>query len=94
MKKGVHRGPSVDSFLIGERLYDELKTIAAKEAIAWQLQQAMKKQRISKKKLEPYDSWLIHTQLSMAGLEPANQTFRRHSRLEHWITGSRPVMER
>ena len=51
MKKNQHRGPSLDSFLIEEGLHDELKAIVAKETIAWQLQQAMKKQHISKKKL-------------------------------------------
>jgi antitoxin HicB len=51
MKKNKHRGPTLDSFLIEEGLHDELKTIVAKEAIAWQMQQAMKKRNISKKRL-------------------------------------------
>jgi len=51
MKKNKHRGPTLDSFLIEEGLHDELKTLVAKEAIAWQLQQAMAKKRISKKRL-------------------------------------------
>ena len=51
MKKNKHRGPTLDSFLIEEGLYEELKAIVAKEAIAWQLQEAMKKQHISKKRL-------------------------------------------
>ena len=51
MKKNQHRGPTLDSFLIEEGLHDELKTIVAKEAIAWQLQQAMKAKHISKKRL-------------------------------------------
>ena len=51
MKKNKHRGPTLDSFLIEEGLHEELKAIVAKEAIAWQLQQAMKKQNISKKRL-------------------------------------------
>ncbi len=51
MKKNKHRGPTLDSFLIEEGLHEELKAIVAKEAIAWQLQQAMKKQHISKKRL-------------------------------------------
>lgn len=48
--KNSHRGPTLDSFLIEEGIHDELKTIVAKEAIAWQLQ-AMKKKHISKKRL-------------------------------------------
>lgn len=51
MKKNKHRGPTLDSFLIEEGLHEELKAIVAKEAIAWQLRQAMKKQHISKKRL-------------------------------------------
>ena len=51
MKKSKHRGPTLDSFLIEEGFHDELKAIVAKEAIAWQLQKAMKKRHISKKRL-------------------------------------------
>jgi antitoxin HicB len=50
MKK-KHRGPSLNSFLVEEGIYDELRGIVAKEAIAWQLQQAMKKRNITKKQL-------------------------------------------
>ena len=51
MKKNKHRGPTLESFLEEEGLHEELKAMVAKEAIAWQLQQAMAKQHISKKKL-------------------------------------------
>ena len=51
MTKNVHRGPTLDSFLREEGLFDDLKAVVAKEAIAWQLQQAMKKENISKKRL-------------------------------------------
>ena len=51
MKKNKHRGPTLESFLVEEGLHDELKAIVVKEAIAWQLQQAMAKHHISKKKL-------------------------------------------
>ena len=51
MKMNKHRGPTLESFLIEEGLHEELKAIVAKEAIAWQLQQAMKVQHISKKRL-------------------------------------------
>ena len=47
----THRGPALESFLIDEGIHEELKAIVAKEAIAWQLQQAMKAQRISRKRL-------------------------------------------
>jgi antitoxin HicB len=51
MTRNKHRGPTLDSFLIAEGIHEELKATVAKEAISWQLQQAMKKKRITKKKL-------------------------------------------
>jgi antitoxin HicB len=52
MKKAKkHRGPTLDSVLKEEGLYDELKSVVVKEAIAWQFQQALAKKRMSKKKL-------------------------------------------
>jgi antitoxin HicB len=46
-----HRGPTLDAFLEEEGVGDELKAIVAKEAIAFQLEKAMKKKRITKVKL-------------------------------------------
>jgi antitoxin HicB len=46
-----HRGPTLDAFLEEEGVRDELKAIVAKEAIAFQLEKAMKKKRITKVKL-------------------------------------------
>jgi antitoxin HicB len=51
MSKHKHRGPTLDSFLEEEGIREELKSIAAKEATAFQLEKAMKKNRISKVKL-------------------------------------------
>jgi hypothetical protein len=51
MTKNRHRGQTLDSFLKEEGIYDELKAIVTKEAIVWQLQQAMAKKRISKKRM-------------------------------------------
>ena len=51
MKNKKHRGPTLDSFLEKEGLKEELSAIVAKERIAFQLQQAMKKKRITKVKL-------------------------------------------
>ncbi len=51
MKSKKHRGPTLDSFLEKEGLKEELSAIVAKERIAFQLQQAMKKKRITKVKL-------------------------------------------
>lgn len=46
-----HRGPSLDSFLKDEGVYDELHELVAKEALVWQLQREMKKRRMTKSKL-------------------------------------------
>jgi antitoxin HicB len=51
MTKSKHRGPTLDSFLEGEGIRQELQVIVAKERIAFQLSQAMKKKRITKVKL-------------------------------------------
>ncbi len=36
-----YRGPTLDSFLKQECVYDELKSVVVKEAIAWQFQQTL-----------------------------------------------------
>jgi antitoxin HicB len=51
MKAKKHRGPTLDAFLQEEGLTEELSAIVTKERIAFQLQQAMKKKRITKVKL-------------------------------------------
>ena len=51
MKANKHKGPTLDAFLQEEGINEELSIIVAKECIAFQLQQAMKKKRISKVKL-------------------------------------------
>jgi antitoxin HicB len=51
MSKHKHEGPSLNSFLEEEGIADELHAVVEAEAIAWQLERAMKKQKISKKKL-------------------------------------------
>ena len=50
-KTHKHRGQTLESFLEEEGIKDELKVIATKERIAFQLAQAMKKKRITKVKL-------------------------------------------
>jgi antitoxin HicB len=51
MTSNKHRGPTLNAFLEEEGLKDELSAIVGKERIAFQLQQAMKKKRITKVKL-------------------------------------------
>jgi len=46
-----HMGSSIDNFLKEEGIFEEAQVQAVKEVVAWQLAQAMKKQKISKNKM-------------------------------------------
>jgi antitoxin HicB len=46
-----HIGSSIDDFLKEEGIFQEAQAQAVKEVVAWQLAEAMKKQKISKNKL-------------------------------------------
>jgi antitoxin HicB len=46
-----HIGSSLDDFLREEGIFEETQTQAIKEVVAWQLAEAMKKQKISKNKM-------------------------------------------
>jgi antitoxin HicB len=50
-KKTPHHGSTVDDFLKDEGVLEEFRAIAIKEVIAWQIQQAMKKKKLSKSKM-------------------------------------------
>ena len=50
-KKTRHWGSSIDDFLEEEGIYDEARALSEKEIIAWQLEQAMKKKRITKTRM-------------------------------------------
>ncbi len=50
MTRNKHRGPTLNSFLIEEGI-QRSSGHRRQGAISWQLQQAMKKKRITKKKL-------------------------------------------
>jgi len=47
-KQNKHVGSSLDDFLKEEGILEEARTIAIKEAVAWQVQQAMLKGNITK----------------------------------------------
>jgi antitoxin HicB len=53
MKKtrNPHHGSTLDSFLKQEGVLEEFRAAAVKEVIAWQIQQAMKKKKLSKNKM-------------------------------------------
>jgi antitoxin HicB len=44
-------GSSIDDFLKQEGIFEEAQAHAVKEVVAWQLAEAMRKQRISKNKM-------------------------------------------
>jgi predicted XRE-type DNA-binding protein len=52
-----HKGSSIDDFLKEEGVYEEFQARAVKEVIAWQLGQAMKEQKLSKRRL----ATMMHT---------------------------------
>jgi len=49
--KDRHWGSTLDDFLKEEGIHEEATTAAIKSVIAWQLSEAMKKKRITKKRL-------------------------------------------
>ena len=50
-KRRNHMGSSIDNFLKHEGIFEEAQAQAVKEVVAWQLDEAMKKQKISKNKM-------------------------------------------
>ena len=46
-----HMGSSIDDFLKEEGIFEEAQAQAIKEVVAWQLAEAMKKQKISKNRM-------------------------------------------
>lgn len=50
-KKNAHLGSSIDDFMKEEGIFEEAQAEAIKEVVAWQLDQAMKKKRISKNRM-------------------------------------------
>ena len=61
-KRNKHIGSSLEDFLKEEGVLEETRAVALKETLAWQVQQAMKKDKISKVEMarripvEPVDS--------------------------------------
>jgi antitoxin HicB len=50
-KPNKHRGSSIDAFLKEEGVSEEFQARAIKEVIAWQLAEAMKERKLSKRQL-------------------------------------------
>ncbi len=57
MADNRHRGPTLDSFVEEEGVLAEFQAKAIKEVIAWQLAEAMRERKLSKKQL----ALLMHT---------------------------------
>jgi antitoxin HicB len=51
VKRKTHWGSTLDDFLKEEGIYEEAKAQVAKETIAWQIEQAMKKKGLTKKRM-------------------------------------------
>jgi len=47
----THMGSRIDDFLKEEGVFEESQAQAIKEVVAWQLEEAMKKQKISKNRM-------------------------------------------
>ncbi len=50
-KRNKHMGSSIDDFLKAEGIFEEAQAQAVKEVVAWQLDQARKKRKISKNRM-------------------------------------------
>jgi antitoxin HicB len=48
MAGNPHKGSSVDDFLKKEGMYEETSSVALKRVLAWQLQQEMQRQHLTK----------------------------------------------
>lgn len=46
-----HMGSSIDDFLKEEGIFEEVQARAIKEVVAWQLEEAMKRRKLSKNKM-------------------------------------------
>jgi antitoxin HicB len=69
-KTDRHKGSSIDNFLKEEGVFEEFQARAVKEVIAWQLAEAMKKRKLSKRRLAA----MMHTSRTQVDrvLDPAD----------------------
>lgn len=84
MVENRHAGSDVDDFLKEEGVFEEFQARAIKEVIAWQLEQTMTEQKISKSRM----AVLMHTSRPQIDrlLDPANgnvtlETLQRAARI-------------
>jgi predicted XRE-type DNA-binding protein len=69
-KRANHSGSTFDSFLEGEGIREEVEAVAIKRVLAWQLEQAMQKQKKTKQAMAKQ----LHTSRSQLDrlLDPQN----------------------
>ena len=60
---GTHRGSKLDDFLDEEGLLAESEAVAVKRVIAWQLQEMMKQQGLSKTVTKGSDPFILYSHL-------------------------------
>jgi len=70
VKRNRHMGSRIDDFLAEEGVLEEFQARAIKEVIAWQLGEAMKERKLSKRKLAE----MMHTSRTQIDrvLDPAD----------------------
>lgn len=86
-----HMGSSIDDFLKEEGIFEEAQVQAVKEVVAWQLADAMKKNKISKNKL----ATLLKTSRSQVDriLDPKNDITLGSLQRAAAIVGRRVTIE-
>jgi len=86
-----HMGSGIDDFLKEEGIFEEAQAQAVKEVVAWQLADAMKKQKISKNKM----ATLLKTSRSQVDrlLDPKNDITLGSLQRAAAIVGRRVTIE-
>jgi predicted XRE-type DNA-binding protein len=79
MSANPHIGPSFEDFLIEEGIYEEVNEVAVKRVLAWQIEQSMKEQGLSKTAMAER----MHTSRAAIDrlLDPKNEAITLHTLL-------------
>jgi antitoxin HicB len=92
MSNNKHVGSSVDDFLKEDGIFDEARSVAIKRVIAWQIQQAMKQKKISKRQMAERMK-TSRTQIDRL-LDPANMSVQLNTlQRAAGIVGQRLIIE-
>jgi antitoxin HicB len=90
-KKKKHPGSSIDDFLKEEGIFEEAQAQAVKEVVAWQLAEAMKKNKLSKARM----ATLLNTSRTQVDrlLDPRNDITLSSLQRAAAIVGRRVTIE-